>query len=51
MTQNLKTTAYLQSGLPKKDQTRNDTEIFLVCPVETRNQMRMLLEIPTTRWL
>ena len=27
--------------------TRSDTESFLVCPVEMRNQLAMLLEIPS----
>ena len=29
-----------------EDQSKSDTENFLVCPVEIRNQLVVLLEIP-----
>ena len=42
---------YSESLLPIEDQTRSDTENFLVCTVEMRNQLGVLLENPGLPWL
>ena len=35
---------------PNENWTRSDTEKFLVCPVETRNQLGVLREVPSLPW-
>ena len=49
--QSLETPAFPQSGLPKEDQTRTETENFLVCPRGNEKQLGMLLEISNLLWL
>ena len=34
-----------------RTKTRSDTENFLVCPVEMRNELGVLLKIPSVPWL
>ena len=45
------TSAHPLTRLPNEDQTRSNTENFLVCPVELRNQPGVLLKIPSLSWL